>query len=118
VNALRYRSVALKQFIDQVFSIVDVFIAPVLAHQTPEVETTDLRSGSEMDKLIAQLTRLTRPINYLGLPALAIPAGFTNDGMPISMQLVGRPFSEEMLLGLGHVYQLNSTWHKASPAIY
>jgi aspartyl-tRNA(Asn)/glutamyl-tRNA(Gln) amidotransferase subunit A len=118
VNALRYRSVALKQFIDQVFSIVDVFIAPVLAHQTPEVETTDLRSGSEMDKLIAQLTRLTRPINYLGLPALAIPSGFTNDGMPISMQLVGRPFSEEMLLGLGHVYQLNSTWHKASPAIY
>ena len=117
VNALRYRSVALKQFIEQVFSIVDVFLAPVLAHQTPEIEATDLRSGSEMDKLIAQLTRLTRPINYLGLPALAIPAGFTNDGMPISMQLIGRPFSEEMLLGLGHKYQLNSSWHEASPAV-
>ena len=117
VNALRYRGVAMKQFVDQVFAKVDVLHAPVLSMQAPEIAATDIQSGPEMDRLIGTLTRLARPFNYLGLPALALPAGRTRDGMPIAMQLAGRPFSEELLLRLGHSFQSGTDWHKAAPLL-
>jgi aspartyl-tRNA(Asn)/glutamyl-tRNA(Gln) amidotransferase subunit A len=117
VNALRYRGVAMKQFVDQVFSKVDVLHVPVVSMQTPEIAATDIQSGPEMDLLIGQLTRLARPFNYLGLPALALPAGRTRDGMPIAMQLAGRPFGEELLLRLGHAFQSGTDWHKAAPTL-
>jgi aspartyl-tRNA(Asn)/glutamyl-tRNA(Gln) amidotransferase subunit A len=117
LNALRYRGVAMKQFVDQVFAKVDVLHAPVLSMQTPEIAATDIQSGPEMDRLIGALTRFARPFNYLGLPSLALPVGRTSDGMPISMQLAGRPFSEEVLLRLGHAFQSSTSWHRACPPI-
>ncbi len=115
VNALRYRSVAMNEFVNQVFSKVDVIHSPVLSMQTPEIAATDIQSGAEMDRLIAQLTRFTRPFNYLGLPALSLPAGHTSDGMPIAMQLAGRPFGEDVLLRLGHAFQSSTSWHRDLP---
>lgn len=52
--------------------------------------------------------------NLAGLPALSIPAGFSNN-LPIGMQLMGKPFSEGLLLNIAHQYQNNTAWHKASP---
>ena len=46
-----------------------------------------------------------RPINYLGLPALVVPAGFGQRGMPIGLQLIGRPFGDETLIALGSAFQ-------------
>jgi aspartyl-tRNA(Asn)/glutamyl-tRNA(Gln) amidotransferase subunit A len=117
VNALRYRGIAMKQFVDQVFSQVDVLHAPVISMATPRIDATDFQSGAEMDQLISGLTRLARPFNFLGLPALALPAGRTKDGMPIGMQLAGRPFSEDVLLRLGHAFQSATDWHRAGPSI-
>jgi aspartyl-tRNA(Asn)/glutamyl-tRNA(Gln) amidotransferase subunit A len=117
VNALRYRGVATAQFIDQVFKKVDVLHTPVVSMQTPRIVETDNQSDIEMDRLVADLTRLTRPFNYLGLPALALPVGRTKNGMPIAMQLAGRPFSEDVLLRLGHAYQSGTRWHKDGPPI-
>lgn len=52
--------------------------------------------------------------NLAGLPALSIPAGF-NNGLPIGMQIIGAPLSEEKLLNIGHFYQQNTNWHKEIP---
>jgi aspartyl-tRNA(Asn)/glutamyl-tRNA(Gln) amidotransferase subunit A len=117
VNALRYRGVAMKQFVDQVFSRADVLHVPVVSMQTPEIAATDIESGPEMDRLIGTLTRLARPFNYLGLPSLALPAGRTRDGMPIGMQLAGRPYGEALLLRLGHAFQCITDWHKGAPPL-
>jgi len=58
----------------------------------------------------------TLPINIAGLPAISIPAGFA-DGLPIGMQIIGKPFSEETLLKIAYAYQQATEWHKRKPQI-
>jgi aspartyl-tRNA(Asn)/glutamyl-tRNA(Gln) amidotransferase subunit A len=55
--------------------------------------------------------------NALGLPALCIPMGFTNDGLPLSLQIVGKPFDEAAVLRVGDAFQLLTDWHLRVPAI-
>ena len=59
--------------------------------------------------IIQGITRFMRPVNYLGLPALSVPAGFGQHGMPIGLQLIGRPFGEETLTALGSAFQARPT---------
>jgi len=54
---------------------------------------------------LAALTRLTRPLNYLGLPAVVVPAGFDRSGIPIGMQLAGPPFAEARLLRIAAAFE-------------
>jgi aspartyl-tRNA(Asn)/glutamyl-tRNA(Gln) amidotransferase subunit A len=62
------------------------------------------------------LSRLTAPLNAAGLPGLAVPCGFT-EGLPISMQLVGRPFDEATVLRAGEAYQQRTDWHTKQPPL-
>jgi aspartyl-tRNA(Asn)/glutamyl-tRNA(Gln) amidotransferase subunit A len=62
--------------------------------------------GPQLSKMIASLTRYTRPISYLGLPALAQPIGFTRAGLPLSMQWVGPPMAEAALLAAGRALEV------------
>jgi aspartyl-tRNA(Asn)/glutamyl-tRNA(Gln) amidotransferase subunit A len=115
LDALRYRAVALARFSESVFTRVDVLHAPVLPIATPRIDASAALDSAGWDALLADLTRFSRPFNYLGLPALALPAGFLDDGMPSGMQLVGRPFADGLLLRLGHAYQNATDWHRRSP---
>ena len=54
-------------------------------------------------------------INIAGLPSLALPCGFDTQGMPVGMQLIGRPFEEETILCAGHAFQSVTDYHKQSP---
>ena len=117
IDSLRLRGAALREFCDGVFSKVDVLHAPVVAFQTPTIEETDVGGGPAMAALLAQVTRLTRPGNFLGVPALSVQAGFTKAGMPVGMQLLGRPFDEATLLALGHAYQGATNFHRKAPAL-
>lgn len=115
INALQYRVFALQDFLDVVFSKVDVLLTPVLPIPTPTLEQTAYSNGPAYLKMVVALTRNTRVINFLGLPALSVTCGYTSDGMPTSFQLVGRPFSESLLLRLGHRYQMETQLHLAVP---
>jgi aspartyl-tRNA(Asn)/glutamyl-tRNA(Gln) amidotransferase subunit A len=53
--------------------------------------------------------------NLAGLPALCLPCGFTPDGLPLAIQLVGRPFAENTLLSLGAWFQARTDWHRRRP---
>jgi aspartyl-tRNA(Asn)/glutamyl-tRNA(Gln) amidotransferase subunit A len=68
-----------------------------------------------MPALLARVTRLTRWVNYLGVPALVVPCGFDSRGLPIAMQLVGRPFGEGTLLAAAHAFQRDTDWHARMP---
>ena len=57
-----------------------------------------------------------RAINYLGLPALAVPCGFSAEGLPLGFQLVGRPFDEGTLLNCGHMFQRETDFHEKVPS--
>jgi aspartyl-tRNA(Asn)/glutamyl-tRNA(Gln) amidotransferase subunit A len=61
------------------------------------------------------MLRNTRPINMLGLPAISVPCGFTGDGLPIGMQIIGPPDGEEIVLRLAHAYEQATEWHKHGP---
>jgi aspartyl-tRNA(Asn)/glutamyl-tRNA(Gln) amidotransferase subunit A len=115
IDALRYRSEALRSFSAAVFANVDVLHLPVAGICTPLIDKSDVESGSNIDEIVTQLTRFTRPINYLGLPAIALPVGFDANAMPLSMQLVGRPLSEDLLLRMAHAYQAETRWHLQMP---
>ena len=55
--------------------------------------------------------------NLTGLPAVSVPCGFTDDGLPIGLQLTGRRFDESGLLRLADAYQRETTWWKPAPPI-
>ena len=108
INALQYRVFALEDFLTSVLSQVDVLHTPVLPIATPTVQETTYSNGPTYLKMVVALTRNTRVINFLGLPALSVTCGYTSEGMPTSFQLVGRPFSESVLFRLGHRYQMET----------
>ncbi|WP_430397299.1 amidase [Ferrovibrio sp.] len=95
-DALRWRSIAIAGWL-RAMNGADAVFAPVVAAATPSIAETDLAGRPEAAKLIASLTRLVRPINYLGLPGLTVPAGFVRGRMPVGFQLVGQPFGEATL---------------------
>ncbi len=115
INALRLRSHALETWLAGVMSQVDVVHAPCVAFATPTIAETDVGGGPKMGQVLAQVTRLMRPVNFLGLPSLAVPCGFQPHGLPCAFQLIGRPFDEALLLRLGHAYQGATDWHARLP---
>ena len=117
LDALRLRAVALREFCDQVLSKVDLVHAPVVSFQTPTIAETDLDAGPEVVAMLGRTTRLTRPGNFLGLPAVSLNAGFTKAGMPIGMQLLARPHDDAAALRAGHAFQRATEWHKRAPAV-
>jgi aspartyl-tRNA(Asn)/glutamyl-tRNA(Gln) amidotransferase subunit A len=115
INALRLRSHALETWLAGVMSRVDVVHAPCVVFATPTIAETDVGGGPKMGQVLAQVTRLMRPVNFLGLPSLAVPCGFQPHGLPCAFQLIGRPFDEALLLRLGHAYQGATDWHARVP---
>lgn len=115
LEASRLRAPLLREFAQSVFERVDILHAPVMAGAAPGLDETRFGAAPDFPALIAAMTRCTRPISYLGLPALSVPCGFAADGMPLGFQLVGPPFSEALLLRAGHAYEQATDWHEAAP---
>ena len=91
-----------------------VFAAPMPA---PTIAESDVGNSPGAEGVIQRLTRFTRPINYLGLPSLAIPSGFTKAGLPVGMQLIGRSFDEATILTIGAAFQRATDFHQKVPAL-
>src|SRR6202171_5054333 len=91
LEAMRWRGPALAAYMAAVAG-VDAVIAPVAPVAAPTIAESDVGNSPDAEAVIQRLTRFTRPVNYLGLPSLAIPAGFTRSGLPVGMQLIGRSF--------------------------
>ncbi len=117
VDAQRCRARLLRDFAAQVFSRCDALIAPVLAFPVPKFADVDVSGGPEMMRILDEITRLMRPVNVLGLPALALPCGFTPGSLPCGMQLIGRPFAEAQLYRMGAAYQGVTDWHTRVPPV-
>jgi aspartyl-tRNA(Asn)/glutamyl-tRNA(Gln) amidotransferase subunit A len=86
-----------------------------VAVRTPTIDWEWTAEPGAVLQFIDDISRCTRAVNYLGLPALSVPCGFTADGMPAAFQLVGRPFDEGTLLRAADAYQRETDWHKRIP---
>ena len=114
LEALRWRGPALAAH-NAATAGVDAVIAPVAPVAAPTLAESDVGNSLDAEAVIQRLTRFTRPINYLGLPSLAIPSGFTRGGLPVGMQLIGRSFDEAMLLRIGAAFQRATDFHDRVP---
>jgi aspartyl-tRNA(Asn)/glutamyl-tRNA(Gln) amidotransferase subunit A len=114
LEAMRWRGPALAAHQAAVAG-VDVMIAPVAPVAAPTIAESDVGNSPDAEAVIQRLTRFTRPINYLGLPSLSVPAGFTTSGLPVGMQLVGRSFDEATLLRIGAAFQRATDFHARVP---
>jgi aspartyl-tRNA(Asn)/glutamyl-tRNA(Gln) amidotransferase subunit A len=114
LEALRWRGPALAAHIAATAD-VDAVIAPVAPVAAPTIAESDVGNSPDAEAVIQRLTRFTRPINYLGLPSLSIPSGFTQRGLPVGMQLIGRSFDEATLLKIGAAFQRITDFHERVP---
>lgn len=87
----------------------DALLMPTTPHAAMPV--------NEIDPAASPMSRLTRPINYLDLCGLAIPCGFTPDGLPISLQIVGKPYDETRVLRIGWAFENATPWHERHPSL-
>jgi len=70
----------------------------------------------EIDEMAPIPSSLTRSVNYLGQCALALPAGF-HEGLPLSVQVIGKPFAERSVLEIGQAFQAATDHHRRRPAL-
>lgn len=94
----------------------DCALLPTIPIPVPSIAETTEGDWGVISKKIATITHCNRAINYLGLPALSVPAGFVN-AMPVAFQLVGRAFDESKLLKTGNAFQTATKWHQAVPPL-
>lgn len=110
LRAMRIRALVQAAF-HEVFALTDVLVTPTRPGIAPKISqplnSTALPKNPGMSQLIPAG-------NLAGLPALSLPCGFV-DGMPVAISLVGRPFSENLLLSMGREFQKVTDWHKRHP---
>ncbi len=109
-KAQRVRTLVARDF-QHAFARVDLIVAPT----TPNVA---FKHGEKEDPLSMYLNdAFAVPANLTGLPALSVPCGFTAGGLPIGLQLIGRPFDEVRLLRAAHAYEQATPWHTRRPEL-
>ena len=116
LEALRWRAHALEAHLEAIGKC-DAVLAPASRAVASTIAETDVAGANNAEAIIQGITRFMRPVNYLGLPALVVPAGFGQHGMPIGLQLIGRPFDDETVAALGIAFQGATDHHKKVPVL-
>lgn len=114
--AAREASLLLSREFSASLSGADALLAPCTPFPAPLRQARDVPlDGGSLNVHTGGPTLLTLLVNAAGLPSLAFPVGFTESGLPLGAQLIGRAFSEELLCRLGAAYQQATDWHLREP---
>ena len=105
LQASRLRARLTREFVAEVFDVVDVLIVPTIPEPAPPYDVVKAGGPEERVRRMGRFSRFTRPFNGLDLPAVSIPCGRSADGRPLAMRIVGRPFDESTILRLGQAYE-------------
>ena len=90
---------------DAAFQEVDAIVAPTVPIPAPPISAEYVQIAGEQIGVRPALVGMNRPANFTGLPAMSVPCGFTRDGLPIGLQLIGRAFDEATLLRIAYSYE-------------
>jgi aspartyl-tRNA(Asn)/glutamyl-tRNA(Gln) amidotransferase subunit A len=118
VQAQRVRTIIRREFAEN-FKNVDLMLVPTTPK--PHFAMNALEDDPNYNEFIRHgmdnIIYFLSPFNATGLPAMSIPSGFSSMGMPVGMQLVGKPFDEPTMLRAGYTYQQHAKWHQRRPQI-
>lgn len=109
MGAVRFRR-ELQQSLAKVLTDVDLLVLPTTAGPAPRLE--DVTSFG-----LFETPNFTIPFNVAGVPALSVCNGFSASGLPLALQIVGRPFEEARVLRVGHAYEQATSWKERRPAL-
>ena len=116
LNAQRFRTLLRQEMLD-VLGRVDALVTPTTLMAASKIDEPLIHIDNEEFVVAAHIARATRPFNMTGLPAISVPCGFTPDGLPIGLQIVGRPFDETSVLHVAYAYEQSTSWHERHPTL-
>jgi aspartyl-tRNA(Asn)/glutamyl-tRNA(Gln) amidotransferase subunit A len=116
LQAQRVRALA-RDEVDAALAKLDVLLAPATPIVATALGQNEVMIDRETFDVRSTLLRFTRPFNVSGHPACAVPCGFTAAGLPVGMQIIGRPFDEATVLKVADAYQRATDWHTRRPPI-
>jgi len=93
------------------FEQIDLVATPMCAIPAPAIETVEVEIGGQTVPVMSPITRFTRLFNLTRLPAISVPCGFSAEGLPIGLQLVGRAWDEATVLRAARDYEQATSWH-------
>jgi amidase len=99
--------------LSELFESVDVLLIPTMPVPIPSLDL--MKAYGEDPNVLLGILRFTAPFNFSGSPTLTLPNGFDAAEMPLSMQLVGPHLSEDVLVRVGHAFQVATDWHRRRP---
>jgi aspartyl-tRNA(Asn)/glutamyl-tRNA(Gln) amidotransferase subunit A len=117
LQAARLRARLTRSFVREALADVDALVVPTIPEPAPALAAVKAGTTEDVVRRMGRFSRLTRPWNGLGLPALSVPCGFSAAGLPIGLQLVARPFDEPTVLRLGHAYEQAAGWWRREPSL-
>jgi Asp-tRNA(Asn)/Glu-tRNA(Gln) amidotransferase A subunit family amidase len=115
VHAQRHRTRLCKHFYDALHK-VDCIVTPATGRTAPVLPTDALKSGESNLEVVSDIMRFAQPANLTGLPAISFPAGYDGKGLPVGMQVMGRPWAEHTLLRIARCAESLMTRQK--PAVH
>lgn len=118
LRSARRHEAAAQRRVGSVFDIVDVVLAPTTAQPPPPVHAFDRLGSYRLDRTMIRACPVTWPWNVLGWPSINVPAGFTSDGLPIGVQLMGPADSEPMLVSLAAELEAVCGWASKQPQVW
>jgi aspartyl-tRNA(Asn)/glutamyl-tRNA(Gln) amidotransferase subunit A len=107
----------LRTRLDEALVMHEVLVLPTVGFGAPRIGQDEIRFGGRRQAVSTALSEYTRAFNVSGHPAVSVPCGFTQDGLPIGMQLVGRGGGDYALLEIAHAYEQASGWHAAAASL-
>lgn len=114
LRAVEFQGVVRAGF-DAAFQEVDAIVAPTVPLPAPRIGEETVTLGGERETVRSALIRLNRPANFTGLPAVSVPCGFTESGLPLGLQIIGQALDEGRLLRVAAAYERAADWHKKRP---
>lgn len=114
VNALRARAQVRNDLIRTLTNDVDVLMTPTTGFAAP-VATVE---PPGVHILTGEFPLYTHLYNSTGLPAIQVPCGFEKDGLPVGLQIAGKPFDESTVLQFAHAYERETDWHQRRPPLF
>jgi aspartyl-tRNA(Asn)/glutamyl-tRNA(Gln) amidotransferase subunit A len=116
IKAQRLRTLLCRE-VTQLWRQVDVLLTPATMLAAPHSTETHVSVGDRQMSTREAILRLMRPFNLTGSPAISIPCGFTSTGLPIGLQIAGKPFDEATVLRVAHAYEQQTAWPRRQPSI-